>query len=113
MAAQNPTAGPRVVPVDLPPAQAEILRSELLGCLDGIDLDLGHPEPLEDPEAMVREAAAFRRLLTALDRSRIELPDEDARDALGKAAGGYDEASGYLRVCAVHDAHHALLSLLV
>jgi len=50
--------------------------------------------------------------LTALDRSEIELPDDEAREALGKAAEGYDEASGYQRVCAVHDAHHALLCLL-
>ncbi len=112
MADQNPMAGPRVVPVDLPPAQARILRTELVGWLDGIELDMAHPEPLEDREASVREADAFRRLLTALDRSKIALPDEDARDALGKAAEGYDEASGYVRVCAVHNAHHALLSLL-
>ncbi len=112
MADQNPTAGPRVVPVDLPPAQTEILRNELLGWLAGIDLHLAHPEPLEEPEATVREAAAFRRLLTALDRSRIEVPDESAREALCWAAEGYDEANGYEDVCAVHDAHHALLALL-
>jgi hypothetical protein len=112
MADQNPTAGPRVVPVDLPPAQTEILRRELLGWLAGIELDFSHPEPLDDPETTVREGAAFRRLLTALDRSEIELPDEDAREALGRAAEGYDEAVGYERVCAVHDAHHALLAVL-
>lgn len=112
MADQNPTAGPRVVPIDLPPAQTGILRSELLGWPDGLELDLVHPEPLDDPEASVREADAFRRLLTALDRGEIKVPDEDAREALGKAAEGYDEASGYERVCAVHDAHHALLAVL-
>lgn len=112
MADQNPMAGPRVVPVDLPPAQTENLRNELLGWLAGIELDLEHPEPLEDPEASVGEADAFRRLLAAIDRSEIELPDEDAREALCKAAEGYDEASGYERVCAVHDAHHALLFVL-
>jgi hypothetical protein len=112
MADQNPTAGPRVVPVALPPAQTESLRRELLGWLAGIQLDLAHPEPLDDPQATVREGDAFRRLLTALDRSEIELPDEDAREALGRAAEGYDEAAGYERVCAVHDAHHALLALL-
>ena len=112
MADQNPTAGPSVVPVDLPLAQTELLRSELLGWLAGLELDFAHPEPLEEPEASAREAEAFRRLLTALDRSEIEIPDEDARDALARAAEGYDEASGYVRVCAVHDAHHALLSLL-
>lgn len=112
MADQNPTAGPRVVRVHLPDAQVAILRRDLLGWLDGIELDLGHPEPLEDAQATVREGDAFCRLLTAIDRSEIELPDEDAREALCKASEGYDEASGYERVCAVHDAHHALLSLL-
>jgi hypothetical protein len=112
MADQNPMADPRVVPIDLPPAQTEILRRELLGWLDGIELDLAHPEALDYAEVSAREADAFRRLLTALDRSEIALPDADAREALGKAAEGYDEASGYERICAVHDAHHALLSLL-
>jgi hypothetical protein len=112
MADQNPMADPRVVPVDLSKAQTEILRRELLGWLDGIELDLAHPEPLDDREAAVREAEAFVRLLTALDLARIELPDEDARESLAKAAEGYDEASDYERVCAVHDAHHALLALL-
>jgi hypothetical protein len=112
MADQNPTAGPRVVPIDLPLAQIEILRGELLGWLAGLELDFAYPDPLEDPEASVREADAFRRLLIAIDRSEIEIPDEDAREALGMAAEGYDEASGYARVCAVHDAHHALLAVL-
>jgi hypothetical protein len=111
MADQNPTAGPRVVPIDLPPAQTEILRDDLLGWLAGLQLDLRKSDRLDDPQASVREADAFR-LLTALDRSRIELPDEEAREAMGRAAEGYDEANGYRRVVAVHDAYHALLSLL-
>ena len=112
MADQNPTAGPRVVPVDLPPVQTEILRDELLGWLAGIEEDLATDQP-PDPGADAREADAFRRLLTALDRGEIALPDDDdAREAMSRAAEGYDDASGYERVVAVHDAHHALLSLL-
>ena len=104
-------ADPRVVPIDLPPAQTEILRDELLGWLAGIEEDLA-AGPLPNPSEVARETDAFRRLLAALDRAEIELPDAEARKALGRAAEGYDEASGYERVCAVHDAHHALLSLL-
>jgi hypothetical protein len=104
-------AGPRVVPVDLSADQTEILRDELLGWLAGIEEDLA-AGPLPDTSKVAREADAFRRLLAALDRDAIELPDEDARRALSRAAEGYDEASGYERVCAGHDAHHALLSLL-
>jgi hypothetical protein len=111
MADQNPTAGPRVVPIDLPPAQTEILRGELLGWLAGIEEDLETGQ-LPDPGADAREADAFRRLLAALDRGEVELPDDEAREAMGRAAAGYDEASGYERIVAVHDAHHALLSLL-
>ncbi len=111
MADQNPTAGPRVVPVDLPPAQTEILRSELLGWLAGIEEDVEFDE-LPDPGADAREADAFRRLLTALDRGEVALPDDEAREAMSRAAEGYDEANDYERVVAVHAAHHALLSVL-
>jgi hypothetical protein len=111
MADQNPTADPRVVPIDLPPAQTEILRDELLGWLAGIEEDL-ETEQLPDPGADAHEADAFRRLLTALDRGEIALPDDEAHEAMSRAADGYDDASGYERVVAVHDAHHALLSLL-
>lgn len=111
MADQNPKADPRVVPIDLPPVQADILRDELLGWLAGIEEDLATGRPAH-PAALVAEAGAFRRLLAALDTGRIEIPDEEARSALGRAAAGHDAAAGYLRVRAVHDAHHALLSLL-
>jgi hypothetical protein len=111
MADQNPTGGPRVVPIQLPVEQTEILRDELLGWLAGIEEDL-ETEQLPDPGADARQADAFRRLLTAIHRDEIALPDEEAREAMSRAAEGYDDASGYERVVAVHDAHHALLSLL-
>jgi hypothetical protein len=112
MADQNPMADPQVVPIDLPPAQTEILRDELLGWLAGIEEDLEAPLWPPDRAGAIEEGEAFGRLLAALDRHEIRLPDEEARFALCRAAEGYDEASGYERVVAVHDAHHALLSLL-
>jgi hypothetical protein len=113
MADQNPTADPRVVPVQLPDAQAGILRDDMLGWLDGIEHDLAQfPDRLRDPQTTIREAEAFRRLLVTLDAHEIELPDEDARSALAEAADGYDTASGYKEIAAVHDAHHALLAIL-
>ncbi len=111
MAAENPTAGLRVVPVELPTGQAEILRDELLGFLAGIEADLG-TDRLTDPGAVTCEGDAFRRLLIALDAHEIGLPDKAARSALGRAAEGFDQASGYQRVLAVHDAHHAMLAIL-
>jgi hypothetical protein len=81
--------------------------------LAGIGHDLARfPDRLRDPAATVREGDAFRRLLVALDAHQIELPDEDARAALAGAADGYDHASGYTRIAAVHNAHHALLAIL-
>jgi hypothetical protein len=112
MADQNPTADPRVVSVDLPVSQTEILRSELNGWLAGIEEDLEADLRPPDRKAAIEEANAFGRLLTALHSGQIELPDEAARSALGRAAEGHDEACGYERVVAVHDAHHALLSVL-
>ena len=55
MADQNPTADPRVVPVDLPVSQTEILRNELNGWLAGIEEDL--EEGLRPPD---RKAATKR-----------------------------------------------------
>lgn len=112
MADQNPTADRRVVPVDLPVSQTEILRSELNGWIAGIEEDLEAGLRPPDREAAIVEAGAFGRLLVALHRGDIEVPDEAAQSALEQAAEGYDEASGYERIVAVHDAHHALLSLL-
>jgi hypothetical protein len=111
MADQNPTADPRVVPIELPAAQTEILCDELLGWLAGIEEDLEAALRPPDRAAAIEEREAFERLVAALDRHEIRLPDEEARSALRLAAEGYDEASGYERVVAVHDAHHALLSL--
>ncbi len=112
MADANPTGDPRVVPVHLAEDQQEILRDELLGWLAGIEEDLADAGPVADPGALLREAAAFRRLLAALDSGRIELPDEEARAVLARAAEGHDETIDYQKVTAVHDAHHALLALL-
>jgi hypothetical protein len=113
MADQNPTAGPRVVPVDLSDAQSEILRDGMLGWLAGIEHDLSRfRDRLRDPQTTVREGEAFRRLLAALDAHEVTLPDADARAALAGAADGYDHANGYAEITAVHDAHHALLAIL-
>jgi hypothetical protein len=105
-------ADPRVVPIELPVAQTAILRDELSGWLAGIEEDLEARLSPPDRADAIEEGEAFGRLLAALDRKEIRLPDEEAREAMSQAAEGYDEASGYERVVAVHDAHHALLSLL-
>lgn len=112
MSCNHPTHGRRVVRLGIPAAQTAILRDELAGWIAGIEEDLADPRGLPDGEAATGGAAAFRRLLAALDAGEITLPDEEARAAMAKAAEGYDEAAGYGRVLAVHDAHHALLDVL-
>jgi hypothetical protein len=86
MADQNPKAGPGLVPVDLPPAQTEILREELLGWLAGIEEDLEAHLRLPERTSTIGEGEAFGRLLASLDRHKIRLPDEEARSALCRAA---------------------------
>ena len=112
MADPNPMGAKRLVPLKLPAAQTAILHDELDGWIASIEEDLADPKGLPDRDAATIEAEAFRRLLSALDAREIALPDEDARAVMTKAARGHEEAAGYGRTTAVHDAHHALLSIL-
>ncbi|HEY2055366.1 MAG TPA: hypothetical protein VGH14_15645 [Solirubrobacterales bacterium] len=89
-----------------------ILYDELNGWIAGIDEDLEGTAALPDRDLATREAEAFRRLLAALDRGEIALPDEEAITALAEAAAGHDEMKGFAEVVAVHDAHRALLGVL-
>jgi hypothetical protein len=108
----SPPCPPGFFPLDLPTGQVAILRGDLTGWIAGIEEDLGDPLELPDRDAATREAEAFRRLLVAVESGEIVLPDKDARSAMGRAAEGYEEAAGYERAVATHDAHHALLDLL-
>jgi hypothetical protein len=112
MADENPTGDPRVEPINFSDELIDLLKQEVCGWLAGVEEDLETPDGLPDPEASVREAAVFRRLLAALDRREITLPDEEARATIEKAAEGYDDAAGYTLATLRHDAHHALLDLL-
>jgi hypothetical protein len=102
----------RPVPLGLPVEQVAILRDDFLGWLAGIDADLKSSARLRDPETTVREGETLRRLLLALDSGEMELPDEEARRVLDRAARGFDQASGYEEIAATHDAHRALLDVL-
>lgn len=112
MAETNPTDDSRLVPLDLPDAQKKILRERLADWLAGIRSDLETPERVTDVDGGRMEAAAFERLLAALDRGSLEVPDDEARAALSAAAASYDEASGYTEAVANHDATQALLDRL-
>lgn len=112
MADENPMGAPRAVPIIFSDHLIDLLKQEVCGWLSGAEEDLEMPESLKDPEASVREAAVFRRLLEALDRREVILPDEEARATIEKATDGYVEAAEYTLATLRHDAHLALLDLL-
>jgi len=112
MANANPKGDGSTVALDLSTEQVEILRDHLADWLDGAQRDLTTPERLQDPDRTRAEAEAFKRLLAALDRGEIPVPDEDAYAALSAAAKSADEASNYAEVVAAHDALYGLLALL-
>jgi hypothetical protein len=100
------------VPLRFTVAQAAILHDELSGWIAGIEEDLASPKGIPHGDEAVTEAEAYGRLLAALDAGEIALPDEEARAAMARAAEGHDEAAGYGRTTAIHDAHHILLDVL-
>ncbi len=112
MSCMNPMRGRRTVPLRLPAEQTAILRSDLLGGAAGALEDLRRPERLPDPAALAREGTIFVRLLDALDRGEIDLPDEEARARVEALGENFDRTSDHPRITAVHDAHRALLDVL-
>jgi hypothetical protein len=112
MAEKNPMGGRRVVPLDLPHLHILILRDTLADCLEGVQGDLEAPGGMRDPELVRREADAYQRLLAALVRGEVLVPDEAARAAVEAIAAGDDRASDYAEIAANHDALHGLLGLL-
>jgi hypothetical protein len=112
MADMNPTGGGEAVPLDLPDPQVKILRDTLTTCWEGVSEDLDSGKPMPNPERARREADAYERLLVALDRSELVLPDEAARMAVEGMANASDEDDNYAEVIANHDALFGLLSLL-
>jgi hypothetical protein len=112
MANENPTGETRPVPLDLAAKHVPILRSCLNDWLHGVREDLRAPERLQHPDKAQQEAEAFERLLSALGKGQIVLPDESARAAVEAATVDHDEESNYQEVAANHDALHALLGVL-
>ena len=112
MAEKNPTDGRRAVPLDLPPSQVEILCRLLDDWREDARRDLAHAKGVNNPDLIHREAEAFERLLLGVEKGKVLIPDETAREAVAAAAKAYDEASDYAEVLAHHDALHGLLEAL-
>jgi hypothetical protein len=111
MANEKPTTGPRVVPFDLAIERRLILRHEIEIWRDGDREDLQTPDKLKDPERTWRRVASYERLMEALKRGTIELPDDEARAALQQAADGFDDAEEWEETNAIHGAQRALLAV--
>lgn len=112
MATDNSMGDSRLAPLNLPEAQTEILRRELSGWIASLDEDLEEPELLTNPEQARAEASACRRMLGALGKGTIAVPDEEAHGFLREAAETYDKESDYGQIVATHDAMRGLLAAL-
>jgi hypothetical protein len=112
MANENPKGARRAVPHDLSAQHVAILRGHFAACLEGAEGDLETPERLRNPDKLRSDADAYKRLLAALKRGDVLIPDEAARVAVKEMAVAADEATDYAAVVAEHDALHGLLALL-
>lgn len=113
MATQKPTDdGARVVPLDLSIERRLILRHLIEVWRAGDREDLAEkPDKRLDPDRQ-RRVAAYERLIKALTRGEIQLPDETARTALQEAVDGFEEAEEWEETKAIHDAQEMLLAVL-
>lgn len=111
MATDNPTDDSRLVPLDLPEAQARILRRDLANWATDLRADLRKPDRLVDPDRTRAEAGAYERLLAAVEGGAVRVPDDGAMRVLRAAGEAHDRESEYERIAAEHDAMHALLDV--
>lgn len=102
----------RTVPIGLSPEHRLVLANELSIWRDGCLGDLETPDRLEDPDRTRRRVQSYERLITALLRGEIELPDEEARGWLRQAADGLDREEDWKEQKLHHDLRRALLAAL-
>ena len=112
MADTDPTGGGSTVALDLPAEHVTILRGVLASCLEGVRGDLSASEKMRSPDRARRDAAAYERLLLALGKGEVRVPDESAREAVATIATAGDRENDYTAVVAEHDALHGLLARL-
>lgn len=109
----NTDTGPapeRRVPLDLPPDHHRLLLDIFSGGLhtatEGVEAGL------PDPEGSRKRAAVYGRLIEALNRGEIAVPDEAARAEVEEIAEATDRENDYAGVVAEHDALGGLLARL-
>lgn len=112
MADQNPTRGRHPVPIDLPDQHAAILRRDLADWSADLRADLREPDRLRNPDRARAEAAAYERLLAAVQSGELPVPDAEALRVLRAAAEAHDRETEYERIAVEHDAMYGLLAAL-
>jgi hypothetical protein len=112
MSCKHHTSSSKPVPLDLPATQAAILRKTFSACLDGVRGDVRNRRRLPKEVRALRDADAYERILAALDRGEMFVPDEEAREAVRVLATVVDEENEYATVVAEHVAFYELLARL-
>lgn len=104
---QSGTAPLRRVPLDLPDYQRRLLR----GVFGDALADLAEPGRIREPGKALTRATTYGRLIDALDRGEIAVPDEAVRAAVEEIA---DEgcAENYWTAVVTDDALGGLLARL-
>lgn len=106
------SSSPRIVPLILSDARRDALRKDCLSALRGVLDDLRTPERLPDPGAAACEGEVFRRLLEALDREEIAVPDEEMRTLFERLPESQDREEKVEEIVNARDAISLLLGIL-
>lgn len=109
MSCKHHTSNSQAAALDLPAPQANLLRRIFGDCLDGVRRDLRDQCRVPDPTAANRDAGAYERILAGLDRGTMQIPDEEARQAVEAIATSTDQVNDYTKVVAEHMALYELL----
>jgi hypothetical protein len=101
-----------VIPLILSDEHRDAIREDCLSGLQSVLDDLRTPDRLPDPGAAAREGEVFRRLLEALDREEIVVPDEEMRARFERLAESYDTNENVEDIVNARDALRLLLGIL-
>jgi hypothetical protein len=106
----NTDAEPRRERLDLPAEHRRLLRDIFRGGLDAATESV--EKGSRDPDRSREKVAVYGRLIEALDRAEIVVPDETARSEVEEVMEAADRENNYAEVVAEHDALGGLLARL-
>ncbi len=104
------SAPERRVPLDLPPEHHRLLLDIFSGGLRAATEGVEKGSP--DPARSRARAAVYGRLIEALNRGEIVVPDDAARAEVEEIAEATDRENDYATVVAEHDALGGFLARL-